>query len=79
MSNLWKYMMGILKMRKAGELLTRFWNDEEGSVGAEYGLLLALIALGMALAAIFLGKEIANAINRAAQCMADGTGCTLAP
>ncbi len=66
-------------MRKVSEFLSLFWNDEEGSVGAEYGLLLALIALGMALAAVFLGKEIANAINRAAQCMADGSNCTLAP
>ncbi len=59
--------------------MTRVWRDEGGSVGAEYGLLLALIALGMGLAAVFLGKEIANAMTRAAQCMADGSNCILAP
>ena len=62
-------------MRNAGKFLTRFWNDEGGAVGAEYALLLALIAMGMAIAAIFLGTEIATAIDNAAQCLADSAAC----
>ncbi len=62
-------------MRNAEKFLTRFWNDEGAAVGAEYALLLALIAMGMALAAITLGTEIGEAIDTAANCIDDSTAC----
>ena len=45
-------------MRKTRELLSRFWNDEEGAAAAEYALLLAIIAAGLAIAAGTLGSAI---------------------
>lgn len=63
-------------MRNAGKFLTRFWSDEEGAVGTEYGVLLVIIALGMAIAATFLGGEISNALNRAGSCLAAGPNCS---
>lgn len=62
-------------MRKARNILTRFWNDEGGAVGAEYTLLLALIAMGMAVAALTLGTEIGLAIDDAADCIQDSATC----
>lgn len=40
--------------------LNAFWQDESGQDLAEYGLLLALIALGAALAVVALGTAVAN-------------------
>ena len=48
-------------MRKTRELLSRFWNDEEGAAAAEYALLLAIIAAGLAVAAGTRGAASANA------------------
>jgi Flp pilus assembly pilin Flp len=62
-------------MRNAGKFLTRFWSDEEGAVGTEYGVLLVIIALGMAIAASLLGQEISNALGRGANCLAAGPNC----
>ena len=62
-------------MRNAEKFLTRFWNDEGAAVGAEYALLLALIAMGMALAAISLGTEIGIAIDDAADCLQSSATC----
>ena len=40
--------------------LKRFWNDEEGHGMAEYGLLLALIAIVVIAALVILGPKIAQ-------------------
>ena len=43
--------------------------DESGASAAEYALILAIIGTAIALAAIFLGKNIAFAVNSAANCI----------
>ena len=42
-----------------------YWKDETGAAAAEYALILAIVGAGIAAAAIFLGANIANAINGA--------------
>ncbi len=56
-------------MKKTGKFLARFWGDEKGSIGTEYGVLMVIIALGMAVAASLLGVAISNALNRGASCL----------
>ena len=56
-------------MKLTGEFLSRFWGDEQGSIGTEYGVLMVIIALGMAVAAGFLGSAITNAFNDGAACL----------
>jgi pilus assembly protein Flp/PilA len=63
-------------MRKTRELLSRFWNDEEGAAAAEYALLLAIIAAGLAVAAGTLGSAISNAMDNASNCITEGPDCT---
>ncbi len=63
-------------MRKTRELLSRFWNDEEGAAAAEYALLLAIIAAGLAIAAGTLGSAISNAMDNASECIDEGPNCT---
>ena len=63
-------------MRKTRELLSRFWNDEEGAAAAEYALLLAIIAAGLAIAAGTLGSAISNAMDNASECIDEGPDCT---
>lgn len=44
--------------------------DESGASAAEYALILAIVGTGIALAAIFLGDTISNAMNGASACIA---------
>jgi pilus assembly protein Flp/PilA len=62
-------------MRKTGQILSRFWNDESGAAAAEYALLLAIIAAGLAVAAGTLGSEISEAMNEASSCIDAGPSC----
>ena len=62
-------------MKNTGKFLSRFWSDERGSVGTEYGVLMVIIALGMAVAAGLLGAAISNALESGASCLNAGTGC----
>ncbi len=62
-------------MEKTGKFLSRFWSDERGSVGTEYGVLMVIIALGMAVAAGLLGTAISNALTSGASCLNAGAGC----
>jgi pilus assembly protein Flp/PilA len=39
--------------------------DEAGASAAEYALILAIVGTAIALAAVYLGGEIAAAVNRA--------------
>jgi pilus assembly protein Flp/PilA len=57
--------------------MIRFWNDESGASAAEYALILAIVGAGIALAAIYLGDTIANAMNNAGSCIEDpnSTNC----
>jgi pilus assembly protein Flp/PilA len=48
-----------------------YLNDEDGASAAEYALILAIVGSAIALAAIFLGGTVANAINTAGSCIAN--------
>jgi pilus assembly protein Flp/PilA len=50
-----------------------FFQDESGASAAEYALILAIVGVGIAVAAIFLGGTIANAVNTAGNCINDPT------
>jgi pilus assembly protein Flp/PilA len=63
-------------MRKTGDFLAHFWGDEGGAAAAEYALLLAIIAAGLAVAAGALGSAISNAMDNAATCIEEGPNCT---
>ena len=43
--------------------------DQSGASAAEYALILAIVGTGIALAAIFLGGTIGNAMNKASNCI----------
>jgi pilus assembly protein Flp/PilA len=50
--------------------------DDSGASAAEYALILAIIGAAIAFAAIFLGGEIAEAVNDAGTCISsNGTNC----
>ncbi len=53
-----------------------FARDERGAAAAEYALLLALIAAGMAIAAATLGSSISNAMDNTSDCISEGLNCT---
>jgi len=63
-------------MRKTGQFLTRFWGDENGAAAAEYALLLAIIAAGLAVAAGTLGSSISDAMENASSCIDAGPSCS---
>ena len=62
-------------MRKTSHFLARFWSDESGAVGTEYGVLLVIIAIGMAIGATVLGGAITDALNAGASCLDAGVNC----
>jgi pilus assembly protein Flp/PilA len=64
-------------MRKTGDFLAHFWGDEDGAAAAEYALLLAIIAAGLAVAAGSLGSAISNAMENASSCIESGPDCTV--
>ena len=54
-----------------------FLTDENGASAAEYALILASIGAVIALAMVFLGGAVGNAINRTGNCIAsNGTKCS---
>ncbi|MBU2587832.1 MAG: Flp family type IVb pilin [Alphaproteobacteria bacterium] len=54
-------------------LIKNFLNDEAGASAAEYALLLAIIGIGIAVAAGALGTAITGALNNAATTITTGT------
>ena len=52
-------------MMKSGAFLARFLREENGAAAAEYALLLAIIAAGLAVSAGTLGTAISGALNSA--------------
>jgi pilus assembly protein Flp/PilA len=52
------------------DLMRTFWNDESGQDLAEYGLLLALIAVVVAVAIIAFRDQIVGAFGRATTVLA---------
>ncbi len=57
------------------KFLVDFAKDESGAAAAEYALLLAIIAAGIAIAAGTLGESISGALDDAATCIDDGPAC----
>ena len=62
-------------MTKPVRFIARFWHEEAGAAAAEYALLLAIIAAGLAISAGTLGTAISNAMDNASTCINDGTAC----
>ena len=54
-----------------------YLNEQDGASAAEYALILAIVGAAIAGAAIFLGAQIATAVNNAGSCISSkGTsGC----
>jgi pilus assembly protein Flp/PilA len=54
-----------------------FLNEQDGASAAEYALILAIVGAAIAAAAIFLGAQIADAVNSAGSCISShgSTGC----
>ena len=66
-------------MTKTFRFLARFCREESGAAAAEYALLLAIIAAGLAVAAGTLGSSISTAMDEAASCIDVGPACTPTP
>ncbi|MEO3429562.1 Flp family type IVb pilin [Pelagibius sp. CAU 1746] len=49
--------------------LKSLWKDESGAAGAEYALILAIVAIGIAVAAGNLGDAISGSMQDAADCI----------
>ena len=62
-------------MTKSVRFLARFCREESGAAAAEYALLLAIIAAGLAVAAGTLGSSISNAMDNASSCIDAGPTC----
>jgi pilus assembly protein Flp/PilA len=62
-------------MTNSNGFLARFWREENGAAAAEYALLLAIIAAGLAVSAGVLGTAISNAMDNASTCINDGPAC----
>lgn len=55
--------------------LTSLWQDESGAAAAEYALILAVIAVGIAVGAGLLGGQIDTSIRAACAELNGGTAC----
>jgi Flp pilus assembly pilin Flp len=65
-----RYFLGVDKaMAGVFVFFKEFSRDERGAAAAEYALLLAIIAAGMAAA-------ISNAMDNASNCINEGPNCT---
>lgn len=64
-----------IHMIKSDTFIARFLREENGAAAAEYALLLAIIAAGLAVAAGTLGSAISNAIDNAADCIDEAQDC----
>ena len=61
--------------------MTTFLNlmrDKSGASAAEYALILAIIGGAIALAAVTLGGEISNSLDKASSCIKAGSSATAA-
>lgn len=50
--------------------------DDSGASAAEYALILAIVGGAIALAAIWLGNNIGNQVNKAGNCISMGSKAT---
>jgi pilus assembly protein Flp/PilA len=58
--------------------LKNYWNDQSGAAAAEYALILAIVGSTLAVAAVFLGNSIGNALEKAGN-QIEATDYTPAP
>ena len=56
--------------------IQRFLNDEEGVTAIEYGLIAALIAVAIIVAAALVGTRLSCLFNRVASCLISSTSGT---
>lgn len=61
------------------KFICTFIREEDGAAAAEYALLLALIAAGMAVAATALGSAVTGALDQATDCINNGPNCNPVP
>jgi pilus assembly protein Flp/PilA len=54
----------------------RMLKDQSGASAAEYALILAIVGGAIALAAVYLGGTISNAMNKAGNCINAGSKAT---
>jgi pilus assembly protein Flp/PilA len=57
-------------------LLTKFKNDESGATAIEYGLIAALISVGIIVAVTALGNNLAGVFNNLSDKLAPAAGTT---
>ena len=63
-------------MVKLRELLTRLRSDERGATAIEYGLLAALIAVGIIAAVSTIGDQLSQGFQSVADTLGEETGFT---
>lgn len=56
--------------------IKRFLKEEEGASAVEYGLLVALIALAIAVTVSLVGAELNKVFNRIKNCLQSTANCT---
>ncbi len=59
------------------QFFQRLSNDESGISAVEYVLMLALVGSALIIGASFLGQEVGLQLDETAQCIQDGTNCTV--
>ena len=55
--------------------LIKMLKDDSGASAAEYALILAIVGTAIALSALYLGNQIAGAVNSAGNCINATTNC----
>jgi len=56
--------------------IKRFLKEEEGASAVEYGLLVALIALAIAVTVSLVGAQLNTVFNRIKNCLESTANCT---
>lgn len=56
-------------------MINRFLRDDSGASAAEYALILAIVGAAIALASLYLGDTIQNAISDSGACIEDPSTC----
>ena len=65
-------------MKTLKQMAKTFWNDEAGATAIEYGLIAALIAVAIIIAATLMGTRLACIFQRVADCLSGATVGTCA-
>jgi pilus assembly protein Flp/PilA len=52
-----------------------YLRDERAASAAEYAMILAIMGAAIAVALLFLGGTISNAVNKSANCIANAASC----